>query len=378
MNLKYQKNMRRTKNLLTRSIALLLLLIVVISLNSCLTPRFVYKNFSFNYQSIFDDLKLNVDLDKSTDLLVKNDPLYNLYFQSKGVKRWKKYFKNRQSGQRQIEVLKKRLPILNFLRKKMRESDLPEELAFIAFVESFLNTKAKSHMKALGMWQFMSYTGRNYGLNINWSTDDRLNMYLSTDAAIKYFKYLYSYLKDWQLVVLAYNYGEYGTKRIIKRFGYTKGFSKFPRESREFLLKIKALIQLYNDKLPKDTEFGKGYTIIKIKGKWSISELSKKLKIDINTLKKLNPQFKINYAISNVNNLIIPISKYYLAQKIKDNNGNIHKMIVVKVKKGDTIYGISRKFKIGYITLMKINAIKNPRRVRPGKRIYIPIKRRFM
>lgn len=363
---------------MTKLIVLLPLLIVVVSLNSCLAPHFVYRNFSFNYQPIFDDLKFDFTLDKTTQLLIKNDPLYDLYSQSKGVKKWKIFFNNTRGGHRQIEVLKERLPVLNYLRKRLREAGLPQELAFVAFVESFLNNHAKSRVKAMGMWQFMSYTGRIYGLNINWSTDDRVNMYLSTNAAIKYFKYLYSYLKDWQLVILAYNYGEYGTKRIINKFGYIRGFSKFPRESRQFLLKIKALIQLYNDRLPLKTNVGENYVVVKIKGKWSLSELSKKLNIRYHKLKELNPQFKINYVVSNENNIVIPISKYYLAKKIQNKHGNINKMILVKMVKGDTIYGISRRFKIGYITLMKINSITNPRRVRPGKMIYIPLRRRFM
>ncbi|MCB0696825.1 MAG: lytic transglycosylase domain-containing protein [Chitinophagaceae bacterium] len=96
---------------------------------------------------------------------------------------------------------------------------IPKELKYLAVIESALNNKARSRVGAVGPWQFMSYTGREMGLVVNRSRDDRKDWVRSTNAAAKYLIELYDELNDWLLVIAAYNSGPRPVLRAIQRTG---------------------------------------------------------------------------------------------------------------------------------------------------------------
>lgn len=139
----------------------------------------------------------------------------------------KKFIKN------SLERSTKWFPMFKRIAK---EEDVPEEIIYLAMIESALNPNAVSRAKAVGMWQFIRSTGEMYGLNANSSVwvDERRDPEKSTRAAMKHLKDLYNDLGDWHLALAAYNCGINGVKRAISK-------SKFENPSfweiREFLPK---------------------------------------------------------------------------------------------------------------------------------------------
>jgi membrane-bound lytic murein transglycosylase D len=97
----------------------------------------------------------------------------------------------------------------------LTKNQIPKELKYLAVIESALNNKALSPVGALGPWQFMEATGRDMGLTINGSRDDRTDWFKSTTAAVKYLNLLYGRLNDWLLVIAAYNSGPTPVERAI-------------------------------------------------------------------------------------------------------------------------------------------------------------------
>ena len=128
--------------------------------------------------------------------------------------------------------------------------NLPQELKYLAVVESGLNPKAISRARAVGLWQFMPATGRYFGLHNNWYIDDRMDPEKSTEAACKYLSQLYNMFHDWELVLAAYNSGPGNVRKAIRRSGYKKKFWEIyrylPRETRSYLPQFVAVAYTIN------------------------------------------------------------------------------------------------------------------------------------
>jgi hypothetical protein len=120
---------------------------------------------------------------------------------------------------------------------------MPEDLVYLAMIESGFNNFARSHARAVGPWQFISATGKRYGLAVNWWVDERRDITKSTLAAVEYLKELDQLFGSWELAAAAYNAGEGKIARAIQRYG-TKDFwilskQRFLRqETRDYVPKI--------------------------------------------------------------------------------------------------------------------------------------------
>lgn len=147
-------------------------------------------------------------------------------------------------------VLRRKAVFFPLFEKHLAENNLPDELKYLSIIESGLNPKAVSRARAVGLWQFMSGTGRFMGLRNDWYVDERMDPEKSTIAACKYLTMLYSMFHDWQLALAAYNSGPGTVQRAIRLSGYKKSFWEIypylPRETRAYVPQYIAMIYAVN------------------------------------------------------------------------------------------------------------------------------------
>ena len=128
------------------------------------------------------------------------------------------------------------------MKRIAAEENMPEEIVYLSMIESALNPNALSKAKAVGLWQFMRATGRDFGLNKNDSywVDERRDPEKSTRAAMRYLKDLYTEFGDWHLALASYNCGQGRIRRAIRRTGktnpdYWELRERLPKETRYYV-----------------------------------------------------------------------------------------------------------------------------------------------
>ena len=172
------------------------------------------------------------------------------------VEQWVDYFLGR--GRPHMEkYLERSEHFIPFIAPILKQNNMPEDLVYLAMIESGFANHAHSFAKAVGPWQFISATGKRYGLAVNWWIDERRDTRKSTLAAVEYLKDLYSIFKNWELAASAYNAGEAKIARAIQRYS-TKDFWELSRhrylriETRDYVPKIIAAALVAKNR----TQFG--------------------------------------------------------------------------------------------------------------------------
>jgi membrane-bound lytic murein transglycosylase D len=286
--------------------------------------------------------------------------------------------------------------------------DLPFELAYLPVIESALNPQARSHMGAVGLWQFMPATGKKYGLEINSLIDERMDPIRSTEAACLFLKALYAIFNDWNLVIAAYNCGPGNVNKAIHRAGGKRDFWSIypflPKETRGYLpIFIAASYAMnYADIHGICPATNLHYPItdtIVTTHRQHLKQIAANLDITIEELRRLNPQYARDivpggkdYALC----LPIEISGAYidqqdsilayqakelihnrraeidLMQKTGLNGGySVNGVTYYKIKEGDTLGGIAAKFHVSVKRLKAFNGLTSDL-IRAGKTLKIP------
>ncbi|MGK5082356.1 transglycosylase SLT domain-containing protein [Bdellovibrionota bacterium FG-1] len=172
------------------------------------------------------------------------------------VEYWVDYFTGR--GRKHFErYLERSEFFIPYIAPLLKQNGMPEDLVYLAMIESGFNNFARSRAKAVGPWQFISATGKRYGLMVNWWVDERRDIRKSTLAAVGYLHDLYVMMGSWELAAASYNAGETKVARAVQRFG-SKDFwviskQRFLRpETRDYVPKIIAAALLAKNR----TQFG--------------------------------------------------------------------------------------------------------------------------
>ena len=179
--------------------------------------------------------------------------------------------------------------------------EIPDELKYLAIVESGLVPNAMSHASAVGLWQFMSYTGKMYGLDNDWYLDERMDPYEATDAACRHLRDLYRMFDDWELALAAYNCGPGNVRKAIRRSGYKKEFwdiyRYLPRETRSYLPQFVAMVYTVNyapehNLFVDNTDSYPQFDTMMVSQYFHLETFCNQLNLCLDDLLLLNPQIK--------------------------------------------------------------------------------------
>lgn len=198
---------------------------------------------------------------KADEIYIKGVKLENTEFDypitvNSAVEKWIDYFTGR--GRKHfVRYLERSEHFIPFIRPLLRQYGLPEDLVYLAMIESGFNNHARSTAKAVGPWQFIPATGKRYGLAVNWWVDERRDTRKSTLSAAQYLKDLHEMFHSWELAAASYNAGEAKIARLIRRYGTADFWAltkhRFLRpETRDYVPKIIAAALLAKNR----TQFG--------------------------------------------------------------------------------------------------------------------------
>jgi membrane-bound lytic murein transglycosylase D len=215
------------------------------------------------------------------------------------VEKWVKYFSGRGRDwfQRYAQRGGRYAPVLS---KVLNENGLPRDLIYLAMAESGFQNIAKSHASAMGPWQFMSFTGRKYGLNQDWWMDERRDPLKASVAAAGYLKDLHDLFGSWELATAGYNAGEGKIGRAIQRYG-TRDFWKLTKgrylkpETKNYVPKIMALAIIgknlssfgFNE-LAFDHTLD--FEVVEVPANTDIMELARVLGVSFEEVRRYNPE----------------------------------------------------------------------------------------
>lgn len=222
--------------------------------------------------------------------------------------------------------------------QELEKNDLPQELKYLAVIESALNPQAKSPSGAVGLWQFMYSTGKIFDLKINSFVDERKDPIKSTKAACDYLKYLYRTFNDWELAIAAYNSGPGVIRNAIEKSGGITDFWELqkylPKQTQSYVPAFIAVNYAFNyiqEHNIVENSFDYNYfeidTIIGVSGIY-LSDISRKIDVPIKTMKLLNPEYKRLYIPKNSdkNVLVVPkLKKAIFTKKFLNQNKEFSK-----------------------------------------------------
>ncbi len=271
------------------------------------------------------------------------------------------------------------------MEKELVEAGLPIDLVYLAMIESGFNQLARSRSKAIGLWQFMKGTGKQYNLKIDRYVDERRDALKSTKAAAAYLADLYKEFGDWHLAVAAYNGGpgkvRYGLKKYKVDNFWDLASKKYLRlETKRYVPKLIAALLIARE--PGKYGFTNipyrkplRYDTISVGPDMSLDAIALISNSSTKEIKNLNHELKQGKTPSNkakyqVN---IPVATEQLAKK---NISRLHSIASTgykthKIRKGDTLSKICKRYDVNKTTLLKVNNLRSGN-LASGQNLRIP------
>ncbi len=283
-------------------------------------------------------------------------------------------------------VLETGAPYRMYARQQLALSNMPASLEYLPVVESEYKVTAKSRSGALGIWQFMENSIHPFLEKDQW-VDERLDPWKSTDAAIKKLQDNYNMFGDWALALAAYNYGAGGLRRTIKAAGGVDNFwdladrGLLVNQTTMYVPKFLAVAEIVTNQEHYGLEFPEvseadliRWDEVTTKRSVPLQMLAKEMNIDVSILKFLNPALILGRTPpAREYTLRVPLGTGTEAQQAISTMVLPSYEHTYKVVKGDTLWGISRRYGLTVTDLCDANNIEENAILPIGKTLYIPI-----
>lgn len=271
------------------------------------------------------------------------------------------------------------------IEKALKDNALPDDLKYVVIAESSLKPLATSNRGAVGFWQFIENTGNKYGMKINNDVDERRNFFISTDAAISYFKDLHTIFGSWTLAAAAYNMGEEGLKTEMlmqKENNYYRLYLN--QETQRYVFRILAAkmilsnpekygFSLTEDELYKPFQFD--HIEITINQPVPLYIIAQAANTYFKVIKDLNPDIKNYYLSAGKHDLLIPRGTAQGFQEKYEMLLNhwleLKEKSIYTIEQGDNLSIIAKRFNVSIKAIMIWNDLSNAKDVSPGDKLII-------
>ncbi len=312
------------------------------------------------------------------------------------VLQWVDYFqgRGREHMERYLSRSGKYLPMM---KEILRKEGLPEDLVYVALIESGFSATAHSSANAVGYWQFIRGTGRRYGLRCDSHVDERRDFVKATLAAADYLKGLYNLFGSWYLAIASYNVGENRIKNLVMKY-HTRDFwalakdRRLPQETINYVPKFLAARMIAKEpekygfsgvKYMQPLQFAE----VEVGHSVDLRRMARELGIEYDEISALNPAYKRGIAIESggklvlrvpvaardgaltaaTASLVIPGRALAVAGVPEQDEYSLY-----KIRRGDTISSLARRFRTSTRAIRKLNNMGSSTRLVAGRRIKVP------
>lgn len=306
------------------------------------------------------------------------------------VQFWIDYFLAERNRDRFSDYLVRMGRYEEMIRGKLRERGMPEDLVYLALIESGFAPSATSRAKAVGIWQFMAGTARGYRLEISHYVDERRDPVKSTDAALQYLSDLYERFGSWYLAAAGYNGGGNRVERLLqKHAGGERGADSLfwaiseylPSETRNYVPKLiaAAIIAKRPDRfgfdhvVPAEPE---AYDIVVVPDATGLDVIAEAAGVDVKAIEQLNPQFlrgatppgkktEVRIPAGHATRFADAYAKIPPSRRVR--------VVEHRVQMGETLSHIARRYGTTVAALMEANRISDPRSLRAGRVLVVRV-----
>ncbi|HFB67795.1 MAG TPA: LysM peptidoglycan-binding domain-containing protein, partial [Calditrichae bacterium] len=294
-----------------------------------------------------------------------------------------KYFTTTRRGRRVFSVwLKRAGRYEKLIRSILREEGVPEELFYLAMIESGLNPNARSYARAVGIWQFIGSTGRAYGLRYSWWYDERRDPVKSTRAAARHLKDLYDRFGDWYLALAGYNFSPRKIEYRLRRYKVSRYWDlpRLPRQTRNYVPTfIAAAIiaknpEKYGFNVTPDPPLE--FDTVMVRETVDLNIVAQCVSSTFSTIKELNPELLRWCTPPDRKEWVLKIPKgtreQFLTEYAKIPDNKKFTYIRHRIRFGETLSTIARRYGVSMSVIKRFNKLRGTR-IRAGSSLIIPV-----